>query len=288
MFDKEKFSKILIEIKKQYSDNTTYLANAVDMGRSYLSKYINKRMPAPPTPKILEKIAGASNGVTTYDELMQVCDYLDSNVSSKEILARNICRNYENEIDKLHIDNLDKNYIFDILINQNETDASISNQLSNFIQYNYGTNENTKILFDILTNIDQQIKNIITPSNMGIPLYSISKYPMCKISYFPLFEYSNNGNYIAVKAISDKMLPLLGLNDIAVIHTHESLIDGQTVLILIDNSFYDIAKIVSDGDVCKLYYSNSKYEEFELKRIKVIGEVVLCQNTSAFKKKGGD
>ena len=44
MFDKEKFSKILIEIKKQYSDNTTYLANAVDMGRSYLSKYINKRM----------------------------------------------------------------------------------------------------------------------------------------------------------------------------------------------------------------------------------------------------
>ena len=82
------------------------------------------------------------------------------------------------------------------------------------------------------------------------------------------------------------MLPLLGIDDIAVIHLQESIIDGQTVLLLIDNSYYDIAKIFSEANTCKLYFMNSKFEELELSRIKVIGDVVLCQNRSAFKKGG--
>lgn len=286
MFNQEKFSKILNKIAKQYG-NITYFANAASVGRSYLSKYINNKLPSPPTPKILEKIAEASGGITNYDELMHVCGYLNSNISSKEIVAQNICKNYEADIDNLNIKDIDKDFIFEILIKQEEHNTTVINQINNFIKNNYGSNSKTNKLFDIITEIDQQIKNIVTVSNnIGIPLYCISKVPMYKVSYFP-FEYSNNGNYIAIKAITDKMLPLLGPDDIAVIQLQENIIDGQTVLLLIDNSYYEIAKIFSEANICKLYFMNSKYEELELSRIKIIGEVVLSQNKSAFQRKGG-
>lgn len=286
MFEQEKFSEILIKIKDRYGSVSDF-SNMARVGRSYLSKYINKKLPSPPTPKILEKIAEASYGITDYDELMQICGYLNSNVSSKEIVAQNICKNFENDIDKLQIINIDKDYIFEILIKQNENDTTVINQINNFIESNYGINEKTKALFDIILKIDQQIKNIVTiPNNIGIPLYTISKVPMYKVSYFP-FEYTNNGKYIAVKAISDKMLPLLGPDDIAVIELQNNIVDGQTVLLLIDNSYYEIAKIFSESNICKLYFMNSKFEEIELSRIKIIGEVVLSQNRSAFPRKGG-
>lgn len=284
MFDQKKFSDILNKIVKLYG-SISELANTTRQSRSYFSKYINLRLQAPPTPKVLEKIAEASRGITTYDELMQVCGYLDSNTSSKEIIAQNICRDFENEIDSLHINNIDKDYIFNILIHQNERNSTVLHELSNYIEANYGNNDKTKKLFEILEVIDQKIKDIvILPNNIGIPLYSISTNNMVKVGYFP-FEYDTK-DYIAVKAANDKMLPLLGKDDIAVIYLQENIIDGHTLLLLIDDSYYDIAKIFSEANICKLYFMNSKSEELELSRIKVIGDVVLSQNKSAFKKGG--
>jgi len=139
---------------------------------------------------------------------------------------------------------------------------------------------------NIIEEIDSKIKDLFSKqTSIGIPLYSISKVAMFKIGYFSFEDIPSEG-YIAVKAVTDKMLPLLGIDDIAVIHLQESIIDGQTVLLLIDNSYYDIAKIFSEANTCKLYFMNSKFEELELSRIKVIGDVVLCQNRSAFKKGG--
>mgnify|MGYP000084304960 FL=1 len=284
MFDQDKFSEIIIKIKNYYGSISDF-ANAADVGRSYLSKYKNKRIPAPPTPKVLEKIAGASNGITDYDELMQICGYLDTNMSSKDIMAQNICKEYESKIDSLFPD-IDKDFIFDLLIKQNERDATILNQVSNYIEANYGFTDNAKALFNIIEEIDGKIKDLFSKqTSIGIPLYSISKVAMFKIGYFSFEDIPSEG-YIAVKAVTDKMLPLLGIDDIAVIHLQESIIDGQTVLLLIDNSYYDIAKIFSEANTCKLYFMNSKFEELELSRIKVIGDVVLCQNRSAFKKGG--
>ncbi len=284
MFEKEKFSIILKKIADQYG-NISLLANNIEKcSRSYLSKYINMRFPSPPTPKVLEKLAEASNGVTTYDELMQICGYLDSNTSSREIIAHNICKDYEKEINSLHIPNINNEYIFEILIKQNENDAPVLKQLSNYIEANYGINNKTKALFTILEKIDKNIKDIvIMGGNKGIPLYSVSNNTMIKIGFFP-FEYTTD-EYIAVKAPNDKMLPLLDQGDIAVIELQNKIIDGQTYLLQIDNSYYDIAKIFSEANTCKLYYMNSKFEELELSRIKIIGEVVLSQNKSAFKKR---
>lgn len=74
MFNKEKFSIILNSIYKTF-DNQRSFADATGVNRGYLSQYINKKLDNPPTPKILEKIANASKGLATYDELMLICGY---------------------------------------------------------------------------------------------------------------------------------------------------------------------------------------------------------------------
>ena len=150
MFNDKKFSEILTKIKEYYGSISDF-ANAADVGRSYLSKYINNRLPSPPTPKILEKIAEASNGITNYDELMQVCGYL--NTSSKEIAIQNIFKEFENKIDLLNIPNLDKDFIFNQLSLQDEKDNTVLNKISKYIETNYGTNEKSKKYIDFYINM---------------------------------------------------------------------------------------------------------------------------------------
>lgn len=74
MFNQDKFSNILSKINSTYSTMTEFGQKA-SFDRTYISKYINKKLENPPTPKILEKIASASNGITTYENLMVICGY---------------------------------------------------------------------------------------------------------------------------------------------------------------------------------------------------------------------
>lgn len=74
MFNKEKFSSILKSIYNTYSNQRDFAANT-GVNRSYLSQYINQKLESPPSPKILERIASASKGIVTYEDLMRVCGY---------------------------------------------------------------------------------------------------------------------------------------------------------------------------------------------------------------------
>ncbi len=87
MFNKENFSSILREINSTYSSMTEF-AQKASFDRTYISKYINMKLSNPPTPKILDKIANASNGVATYEELMHVCGYYTSDVLLGEFFER--------------------------------------------------------------------------------------------------------------------------------------------------------------------------------------------------------
>ena len=78
MFDKESFSKILINIYKSYNNQREF-AEATGVNRAYLSQYMNMKLDNPPTPKILMGIANASKNLTTYAELMQTCGYKPKN-----------------------------------------------------------------------------------------------------------------------------------------------------------------------------------------------------------------
>lgn len=75
MFDKNKFAQIIKNIKETYHSQEEFSKKS-NIGRTYLSQYMNMKLDEPPKPKILEKLANNSNGITTYNELMQVCGYV--------------------------------------------------------------------------------------------------------------------------------------------------------------------------------------------------------------------
>ena len=74
MFDKNKFAIIIKNIKATYETQEEFSKKS-KIGRTYLSQYMNMKLDEPPKPKILEKLSNASNNITTYEELMQVCGY---------------------------------------------------------------------------------------------------------------------------------------------------------------------------------------------------------------------
>lgn len=76
MFNKDFFANILKKINDEYPSMTEF-AKQASLDRSYISKYINKKLSNPPTPKILSGISSASKGITTYDELMKICGYFN-------------------------------------------------------------------------------------------------------------------------------------------------------------------------------------------------------------------
>lgn len=76
MFDKNKFAQIIKNIKENYLSQEEF-AKRSGIGRTYLSQYMNMKLDKPPKPEILEKLANASHKITNYNELMQVCGYLE-------------------------------------------------------------------------------------------------------------------------------------------------------------------------------------------------------------------
>lgn len=82
MFDVKSFSNILQKITNTYTSISEF-AEKSEVNRTYLSKYINMKLNNPPTPKILEKIANASNGIISYNELMEICGYINRTSLSK-------------------------------------------------------------------------------------------------------------------------------------------------------------------------------------------------------------
>lgn len=111
MFNKEKFSNILNKINSTYNTMTDF-AKKASFDRTYISKYINMKLDNPPTPKILQKLADASNGITSYAELMLICDYLHDDFDK---LMGDSITVYNNPYTANLKYNGSENFIFDVL-----------------------------------------------------------------------------------------------------------------------------------------------------------------------------
>lgn len=112
MFDLDTFSKILDKINSTY-DTMSDFAMKASLDRTYISKYINKKLNNPPSPEIIKKIANASNGITTYYELMEICGYIDLRIVfklSKDNKESNLCWINKSELKEsgFSIEDIDK------------------------------------------------------------------------------------------------------------------------------------------------------------------------------------
>ena len=78
MFNKNKFADILQKIILQY-DSITNFAEKSSLDRTYISKYVNKKLEHPPSPDVLRRISNNANNITNYLNLLYICDYLNYN-----------------------------------------------------------------------------------------------------------------------------------------------------------------------------------------------------------------
>lgn len=103
MFDKSKFAQILKNINETYNSQRDF-AKKSEINRTYLSQYMNMKLDEPPKPKTLQKLADASNGIISYEDLMMICGYIDS--SNLNDINNKLIPLYEelNELEKKYHD----------------------------------------------------------------------------------------------------------------------------------------------------------------------------------------
>ena len=75
-YDKQKFLNILDKLKASFGSQNK-MAETLELSSSYITKIYDENTKNPPAPEYLKKIAENSNGITTYEELMSICGYLN-------------------------------------------------------------------------------------------------------------------------------------------------------------------------------------------------------------------
>ncbi len=114
MFNKNKFAEILQEIISKY-DSITNFAEKSSLDRTYLSKYINKKLEHPPSPDILRRISDNSKDMANYLYLLYVCNYLNDNEYNYCITPKINVNNFEIQ------DNYSMNFNFTLYNKLNDT-----------------------------------------------------------------------------------------------------------------------------------------------------------------------
>ena len=249
MYNQEKFIEILKQCQGNLSLNEYARISNVDVG--YLWRIINKKKNNPPSPKILEKISNTSKGITTYDDLMEICGYI--------------------KLTGLHD------------INLNDVEIIILNEM--LIDYkNYLSQNNT--IFDKF-NEQKYLKKLPDESKNKV-LIAFRRNSLDLILNNQNKDTINDEEFKFVSE-DDAMYPLLDIGDIALIHRQDYIEDGATLLISMNNS-NTIRKFILSEDssyytltAMNACYKNLNINVNEINKIKILGKVIKTENMSAFK-----
>lgn len=315
MFDQDKFANILKKINSTYATMTDFGKNA-SFDRTYISKYINKKLSNPPTPKILEKIAKASHGITNYNELMHICGYLsvynsdnidifaENNNQEKPYLFLNIKDNY-NDLSKE--ENFSLQEIFEIfkerLMNNQEINWEIIQSNKDLSYHKLSNKENLKKAIQSILDTIQAIK-ISTErikenklNALGNLVVSIPVLGVVKAGYDYLAEENvidtidiekrivgDGTDFFALKVKGDSMQPVLYENDVVIIKKQDDCEDGQIAVVLINGDEATIKRVKKSSNGIWLQPFNNNYEplvftndEIENIPIKIIGVIKQLQ-----------
>lgn len=315
MFDQDKFANILKKINSTYATMTDFGKNA-SFDRTYISKYINKKLSNPPTPKILEKIAKASHGITNYNELMHICGYLsvynsdnidifaENNNQEKPYLFLNIKDNY-NDLSKE--ENFSLQEIFEIfkerLMNNQEINWEIIQSNKDLSYHKLSNKENLKKAIQSILDTIQAIK-ISTErikenklNALGNLVVSIPVLGVVKAGYDYLAEENvidtidiekrivgDGTDFFALKVKGDSMQPVLYENDVVIIKKQDDCEDSQIAVVLINGDEATIKRVKKSSNGIWLQPFNNNYEplvftndEIENIPVKIIGVVKQLQ-----------
>lgn len=89
IFDKKKFADIIVKIRNLYNSQEEF-AEKAGIGRTYISQYMNQRLDAPPKPSVLKKLSEASKGLVSYEDLAEICGYIQIENEFRELEKGNV------------------------------------------------------------------------------------------------------------------------------------------------------------------------------------------------------
>ena len=306
MFQKENFSNILKKILMNY-DSIQDFANHVEMDRGYLSRNINMKLENPPTPKILKRIADNSKGITTYEELMSVCGYMENIINPfKENLDDNIFYSYMTSFALLS--STERKYIIEYInyiCNKETFDLNkITSELNKLVltkkintKQKDNILNNLKILFTILK--EQNNKKIFKINNMkkkdnsvqipvlgsvpaGIPIELIEDI----IDYEDISEEMLKGDkeYFALKVKGTSMWPKYLDGDTIIVLKQNDCESGQDAIVMVngdDGTFKRVIKKdtgitlepINQQEYNSVSYSNEDIEKLPIRILGVVKEI---------------
>lgn len=269
MFNKESFSILIKKIKDTY-DSQEEFSKKSGIGRTYLSQYMNQKMDKPPKETILNKLADASNGITTYKELLYICGYLDS---SEELYMNALKKVFETYNNELH-------------------DAGLTEDKIRTIYLSF-TGPNNNELKNMVTGLSKEqqekLKNIFQKIDEQMSRYKVTIVNIVDNTFNFLESDLFNSDIIEYKPIDNSMFPLLDIGDVAYIEKQSNFNSGDTILFELENKEYIRKATINNKTVefkaMNPYFPVFNYTKEELKNkgFKLIGRVTKVENKSAFK-----
>lgn len=298
-FDKESFLNILNRIKSKY-ESQNKMANAMNLSSAYFTKLFDINTKNPPAPEYLKRIADNSKGITTYQELMQICGYIDNN--KLDDIKKDLT-NEKNEINeqifkiKSKFNDKEKNFINNILAKNtfnkeqlqlyDEIDKVRSSKVKKYLELY----DNLEIINNKLKLCDQKNINInsLKKSNKipilghipaGIPIEMIEDV----IGYEEISENMLKGDkkYFALKVEGNSMYPIYLNGDILIILKQPDCESGDDAIIAVNGNDATFKRVYKSekgitlqplniNEFSPVFYSNKEIEE---KPVKILGIVV--------------
>lgn len=307
MFNKKEFAKIIREIKETYSSQEEFAKKSA-IGRTYLSQYMNMKLDEPPKPKILEKLANASNGITTYYELMSICDYVRTGDLFSDEINPSLAQSYRDVFVEYGISIEDVNLIESLSkSDMSDRDKEIANILNKY---------SNKVLKKVFWTLDAcrknlsneietflPIKRILNELNktdeLGNPVVSIDLLDTIKADYDWIaneekigtvdisVELAKTGEFFALKVKDDSMADAILDGDIVIIRKQDFADDGNIVAAIINGNEVTLKMFRKTDNGIKLMPLNRRInpetnepfyedlyfskEEIEMKPVTIIG-----------------
>ncbi|MBQ8292377.1 MAG: helix-turn-helix domain-containing protein [Bacilli bacterium] len=258
MFNKNTFSEILTKIYRTYNNQRDF-AEATEVNRAYLSQYINMKLDNPPTPKILEKIAKASHGLTTYEELMTICGYFDSFYKNKTL----ILEKYKKEIESLGLSKKQIDELTNIVLYCNSPDElrsflkSFSKHKSIQVSKLYTTMISDVTNLDILdfakSRIDKYASFYMCPVYGQISAGQPNWAEECVEGRIPLdpdlMGIINPEEHFFLRVNGESMNKVIRNGAFALIHKQEVVENGEIAVVLVNGYDATLKKFTRQGEL---------------------------------------
>lgn len=298
MFDKVKFANILKKISNTY-DNQRDFSKKSTINRTYLSQYINLKLDNPPKPEILEKLAKASNGITSYDELMYICGYIDKEYLKSYIIDNYNVSNdtYETALGRNIFDGLNESEaiaLSKIIEDKENRRKSGSSDKSKYVK-NLDENSKYKVInrynnmlkaqmsiFSSIKNVAETLLKINESKSVSEKAKALNQYNNLKFYMCPVYGKISAGIPNWAEECLEGYLPI-DPNLMGIISPEECFflkVNGESMNKVIQNGAYALIRkqdVVENGEIAAVLVNGF---EATLKKFTKQGELVILEPIS--------